>query len=495
VLKWDAWNRLVKVSTPTGTVVAEYAYDGITRRVLKRAAGVSTHYYYNSQWRPVEEREEAVSEVSATYDWGIRYRDDLVRRTKLLAPPNPGSSSSSGEGSSGGSGSGPLPSSGSGSAEGSSAGSPLPASSSALEASWDPNSVFEGSSGEGSFSSASAGSIASSGSSSGSVPRSPVTHYALHDYYNVTAITDIGGAVVERYGYSAFGDTRYMTPGFVDRTGSFYEWDLLFKAQFRDEETGYYNYGYRYYVALLGRWINRDPIEEKGGINLYAFTGNNPANHTDHLGLYIFDNENLPTSDYDRVKRLVGELEQQMKNIQAQLGRLIRCVAGAILEGEYDAEVYSRRHPGIGGALSQLLNAEKAVERIIADIPDGSGPQLDLINKNLGGSTYGVYSGRKFRDTYLDRNIELNIAPSHDWTKQSDSAVKRTLLHELSHASAKTNDVSDSLKNAHEFETLAEGDLCSNSLITGLITKTGMTCCCNPNRTDITKPDPKGPGK
>ena len=108
VLKWDAWNRLVKVSTPTGTVVAEYAYDGITRRVLNRAGGISSHYYYNSQWRPVEEREEAVSEVSATYDWGIRYRDDLVRRTKLLAPPNPGSSSSSGEVSSGGSGSGPL---------------------------------------------------------------------------------------------------------------------------------------------------------------------------------------------------------------------------------------------------------------------------------------------------------------------------------------------------------------------------------------------------
>jgi RHS repeat-associated protein len=145
--------------------------------------------------------------------------------------------------------------------------------------------VFEGSSGEGSFSSGAAGSIASSGSSSGVVPRSPVTHYALHDYYNVTAITDIGGAVVERYGYSVFGDTRYMTPGFVDRTGSFYEWDLLFKAQFRDEETGYYNYGFRYYVPLLGRWITRDPIGEEGGLNLYGYCSNDVENSNDYLGL------------------------------------------------------------------------------------------------------------------------------------------------------------------------------------------------------------------
>ncbi|MCB1089396.1 MAG: hypothetical protein KDM63_20325, partial [Verrucomicrobiae bacterium] len=31
-------------------------------------------------------------------------------------------------------------------------------------------------------------------------------------------------------------------------------------GQFRDEETGWSNYGYRFYVPELGRWINRDPI-------------------------------------------------------------------------------------------------------------------------------------------------------------------------------------------------------------------------------------------
>ncbi|MFT7489621.1 MAG: RHS repeat-associated protein [Candidatus Promineifilaceae bacterium] len=43
--------------------------------------------------------------------------------------------------------------------------------------------------------------------------------------------------------------------------------------------------GYRYYSAELGRWLNRDPIGERGGANLYGFIGNGPANSTDVLGL------------------------------------------------------------------------------------------------------------------------------------------------------------------------------------------------------------------
>ena len=35
----------------------------------------------------------------------------------------------------------------------------------------------------------------------------------------------------------------------------------------------------------LGRWIQRDPIGESGGINLYQFVGNNPINYIDPLGL------------------------------------------------------------------------------------------------------------------------------------------------------------------------------------------------------------------
>ena len=39
-----------------------------------------------------------------------------------------------------------------------------------------------------------------------------------------------------------------------------------------------------YYDPSLGRWINRDPIEEEGGINLFAFVRNSPADQIDAFG-------------------------------------------------------------------------------------------------------------------------------------------------------------------------------------------------------------------
>ena len=44
-------------------------------------------------------------------------------------------------------------------------------------------------------------------------------------------------------------------------------------------------YGYRFYVPLLGRWINRDPIIEAGSRNVYDFTFNTAINTIDYLGL------------------------------------------------------------------------------------------------------------------------------------------------------------------------------------------------------------------
>jgi hypothetical protein len=39
-----------------------------------------------------------------------------------------------------------------------------------------------------------------------------------------------------------------------------------------------------HYDPNQGRWMNRDSIEENGGLNLYGFVGNNPVLHVDNLG-------------------------------------------------------------------------------------------------------------------------------------------------------------------------------------------------------------------
>ena len=44
---------------------------------------------------------------------------------------------------------------------------------------------------------------------------------------------------------------------------------------------------YRAYDPTHARWLNRDPIGELGGINLYAYATGNPASFVDPLGLWI----------------------------------------------------------------------------------------------------------------------------------------------------------------------------------------------------------------
>jgi len=62
------------------------------------------------------------------------------------------------------------------------------------------------------------------------------------------------------------------------------EFVFRFSTKYTDNETGLVYYGYRYNNPELGRWINRDPIEEEGGINLYCAMENDPILKWDILG-------------------------------------------------------------------------------------------------------------------------------------------------------------------------------------------------------------------
>ena len=49
--------------------------------------------------------------------------------------------------------------------------------------------------------------------------------------------------------------------------------------------TGLTNFRARWYDAVTGRWLSKDPIGLNGGLNLYAFCGNDPINYCDFEGL------------------------------------------------------------------------------------------------------------------------------------------------------------------------------------------------------------------
>ncbi|MFN0126384.1 MAG: RHS repeat-associated core domain-containing protein, partial [Verrucomicrobiales bacterium] len=60
-----------------------------------------------------------------------------------------------------------------------------------------------------------------------------------------------------------------------------------FSTKFTDRESGLNYYGYRFYDPIDGRWLNRDPIMEEGGLNLYEMLQNGVVNKSDYLGLSV----------------------------------------------------------------------------------------------------------------------------------------------------------------------------------------------------------------
>ena len=76
-----------------------------------------------------------------------------------------------------------------------------------------------------------------------------------------------------------------------------------------DPDIGLYYYGYRYYDPQTGRWPSRDPIGERGGLNLYGFVGNKSINLIDYIGLFSVNegsNSHYVTSDGDNIHVSIG---------------------------------------------------------------------------------------------------------------------------------------------------------------------------------------------
>jgi RHS repeat-associated protein len=191
-LKWDAWNRLVEVST----AATAYRYDALFRRIYINVGGAEHDYYYTDQWQVSEVFNG--STLSWRAFWGLRNLNDIIKR--------------------------------------------------------------DGVSGLG------------------------TSLYGLRDKLNFVAVTDSSGSVNLRIAYNTFGEARYLTSAWAAGSNTYY-WNCLFHGYEWDAQSGFLAVRYRTYHPTLGRWLSRDPIGEKGGLNLYAMVLNNPISNNDMLGL------------------------------------------------------------------------------------------------------------------------------------------------------------------------------------------------------------------
>lgn len=110
-----------------------------------------------------------------------------------------------------------------------------------------------------------------------SMRRGGQTYYYAQDALgNVTGLIGPTGTLAARYEYTPFGET-------ITATGSVTN-AVQFKGREYDAESGLYFMRARYYDPHMGRFVSEDPAKLAGGINQYAFAGNNPIGQRDPSG-------------------------------------------------------------------------------------------------------------------------------------------------------------------------------------------------------------------
>jgi len=91
---------------------------------------------------------------------------------------------------------------------------------------------------------------------------------------SIVGSLDSSSGTITKTGYQLYGESG-STAGTFRYTG----------GRIDPETNGLYDFRARMYSPTLGRFLQADPVGTRGGMNLYAYVGNDPLNLLDSLGL------------------------------------------------------------------------------------------------------------------------------------------------------------------------------------------------------------------
>ncbi|MEQ1935470.1 MAG: RHS repeat-associated core domain-containing protein, partial [Fimbriimonadaceae bacterium] len=110
---------------------------------------------------------------------------------------------------------------------------------------------------------------------------------------------------------------------------------------------------YAFYNPSTGRWLSRDPIEEKGGMNPYCFNCNDGVRRWDYLGLLVGDVDVKKNAPLVSLFRYGWEIELEWRPPVAWNDRQNNCIpcrrAVWVQDYKYDIDLiwpWSDTHTG-----------------------------------------------------------------------------------------------------------------------------------------------------
>jgi hypothetical protein len=163
---------------------------------------------------------------------------------------------------------------------------------------------------------------------------------------------------------------------------------------------------FAFYNPQVGRWANRDPIAENGGINLYRFVRNSPPRYVDRFGLTIRFAPGSPGSFVGHWRDCICQL------LQSPTGRDLLTRAAS---------------PGID----------------IVIMPHPAGPKAGLPEYDPDDPQIFVPTvpiGRDPKDPLGVGPENSDVPPADEFVPPTLSGCAAVLAHELGHASEDAHD-------------------------------------------------------
>ena len=139
------------------------------------------------------------------------------------------------------------------------------------------------------------------------------------------------GSIVESYMFDAFGtratngtDTAAMNDPYAGYSGR--------EGYYQDVETGLLLLSHRYCDPTTGRFLNRDPIDYDGGVNLYEYVNNSPLSGHDASGFSEDGSGQSPLMDClaDAIKLLYKFVQSPSCGEALLCQFALNCVTGMI---------------------------------------------------------------------------------------------------------------------------------------------------------------------
>jgi len=160
------------------------------------------------------------------------------------------------------------------------------------------------------------------------------SYYEQDGLGSVSSLSNSTGALANMYAYDSYGKLTASTGILAN--------PFQYTGREFDPETGLYYYRARYFDPSTGRFLSEDPIGVGGGINFYAYVGNNPISRTD------------PD----------GESVESCRQALAELAAATAQVAGRVADiARYGGAPNAGHQRALGDAVNRLNNALAKVAR------------------------------------------------------------------------------------------------------------------------------------